>query len=116
MHRIGRTGRAHAIGDAISFVTHEDVRAISRSLQRFLGRGIPRKKLEGLIVAAQAPRESSRPAVPEAAVVRTAAAATTSVRSSKPADGATRADLIIRFSLFAIRYSQFGTESVFVDA
>ncbi|HSH94628.1 MAG TPA: DEAD/DEAH box helicase, partial [Roseimicrobium sp.] len=24
VHRIGRTGRAHAVGDAISFVTHED--------------------------------------------------------------------------------------------
>jgi ATP-dependent RNA helicase RhlE len=63
VHRIGRTGRAHAIGDAISFVTHEDQGNL-RSLERFLGRGIPRKKLEGLIVAAQAPRESSRADLP----------------------------------------------------
>ena len=47
VHRIGRTGRAQAIGDAISFVTHEDRRQLRR-LERFLGRGITRKKLEGL--------------------------------------------------------------------
>ncbi|MSR66910.1 MAG: DEAD/DEAH box helicase [Pedosphaera sp.] len=46
VHRIGRTGRANAIGDAISFVTpenHSDLRA----LERFIGRGIVRKKAEG---------------------------------------------------------------------
>ena len=47
VHRIGRTGRAHAIGDAISFVTHDDQDTL-RKLERFLGRGITRKKLEGL--------------------------------------------------------------------
>ena len=47
VHRIGRTGRAHAIGDAISFVTHEDHDNLRR-LEKFLGRGITRKKLEGL--------------------------------------------------------------------
>ncbi len=47
VHRIGRTGRAQAIGDAISFVTHEDPDNLRR-LERFLGRGITRKKLEGL--------------------------------------------------------------------
>ncbi|VVM06993.1 ATP-dependent RNA helicase RhlE [Methylacidimicrobium tartarophylax] len=46
VHRIGRTGRAQAIGDAISFVTPED-RGPLRSLERFLGRGIPRKQAEG---------------------------------------------------------------------
>jgi ATP-dependent RNA helicase RhlE len=62
VHRIGRTGRAQAIGDAISFVTHEDADNLRR-LERFLGRGITRKKLEGHVAAApqtpkaQAPRE-----------------------------------------------------------
>jgi len=46
VHRIGRTGRAHAVGDAISFVTPEDHSAL-RSLERFIGRGIVRKRSEG---------------------------------------------------------------------
>ncbi len=46
VHRIGRTGRAQAIGDAISFVTPED-HAELRSLERFIGRGLVRKQAEG---------------------------------------------------------------------
>ena len=46
VHRIGRTGRAHAVGDAISFITPEDHGPL-RSLERFIGRGIVRKKAEG---------------------------------------------------------------------
>jgi ATP-dependent RNA helicase RhlE len=46
VHRIGRTGRAHAVGDAISFVSPED-RSALRSLERFIGRGIVRKNVEG---------------------------------------------------------------------
>ena len=46
VHRIGRTGRAHEVGDAISFVTPDDVGAL-RSLERFIGRGIVRKRAEG---------------------------------------------------------------------
>jgi ATP-dependent RNA helicase RhlE len=53
VHRIGRTGRAHAVGDAISFVTPEDHGAL-RSLERFIGRGIVRKKAEGFNSAADA--------------------------------------------------------------
>jgi ATP-dependent RNA helicase RhlE len=44
VHRIGRTGRNQAIGDAISFVTHEDADSLKK-LERFLGRGITRKQL-----------------------------------------------------------------------
>ena len=55
VHRIGRTGRAQAIGDAISFVTHEDADSLRR-LERFLGRGITRKKLEGYVRLAGAAR------------------------------------------------------------
>src|ERR1039458_6073141 len=54
VHRIGRTGRAHAVGDAISFVTPEDHSAL-RSLERFIGRGIVRKRAEGFNYAAGAP-------------------------------------------------------------
>jgi ATP-dependent RNA helicase RhlE len=54
VHRIGRTGRAHAVGDAISFVTPEDHSAL-RSLERFLGRGIVRKRSEDFNYTASAP-------------------------------------------------------------
>src|SRR4029077_2420356 len=54
VHRIGRTGRAHAIGDAISFITPEDQGPL-RSLERFIGRGIVRKRAEGFDYNAAAP-------------------------------------------------------------
>jgi ATP-dependent RNA helicase RhlE len=54
VHRIGRTGRAHAIGDAISFITPED-RGGLHSLERFIGRGIVRKKAEGFDYEAAGP-------------------------------------------------------------
>src|SRR3954452_20476722 len=54
VHRIGRTGRAHAVGDAISFVTPEDQSQL-RSLEKFIGRGIVRKKAEGFDYNAAAP-------------------------------------------------------------
>src|SRR5438874_8137328 len=54
VHRIGRTGRAHAVGDAISFVTSEDHGTL-RSLERFIGRGIVRKRAEGFDYNAPAP-------------------------------------------------------------
>ena len=68
VHRIGRTGRAHAVGDAISFVTPEDHSAL-RSLERFIGRGIVRKRAEGFNYTAGAPAgaprgQRERPAVP----------------------------------------------------
>ena len=57
VHRIGRTGRAHAVGDAISFVTPEDQGPL-RALERFIGRGIVRKRAEGFDYdAAPLPRE-----------------------------------------------------------
>jgi ATP-dependent RNA helicase RhlE len=55
VHRIGRTGRAQAIGDAISFVTYDDADSLKK-LEKFLGRGITRKKLEGVVAAAEKPR------------------------------------------------------------
>jgi ATP-dependent RNA helicase RhlE len=54
VHRIGRTGRANAVGDAISFVTNEDHGEL-RALERFIGRGIVRKKAEGFNYTAAAP-------------------------------------------------------------
>jgi len=46
VHRIGRTGRAQASGDAFTLVTEEDVRD-ARSIERFINATIERKKLEG---------------------------------------------------------------------
>ncbi|HSY19943.1 MAG TPA: DEAD/DEAH box helicase [Candidatus Acidoferrales bacterium] len=54
IHRIGRTGRANQIGDAISFVTPEDYGEL-RALERFIGRGIVRKKAEGFNYTAAIP-------------------------------------------------------------
>ena len=64
VHRIGRTGRAHAVGDAISFITGEDRKGL-QDLEKFIGRGILRKQVEGLVtpIAQQpaGPRQPSRP-------------------------------------------------------
>ena len=46
VHRIGRTGRAHNTGDAFTLVTEDDVRD-ARSIERFIGATIERKKIEG---------------------------------------------------------------------
>jgi ATP-dependent RNA helicase RhlE len=46
VHRIGRTGRAQAQGDAFTLVTEEDVRD-ARSIERYIGANIERKKVEG---------------------------------------------------------------------
>ena len=59
VHRIGRTGRALAIGDAISFITPEDQGPL-RSLERFIGRGIVRKRAEGFDYEAAAPPREDR--------------------------------------------------------
>jgi ATP-dependent RNA helicase RhlE len=59
VHRIGRTGRAHAVGDAISFITPEDQGPL-RSLERFIGRGIVRKKAEGFDYNEAAPPRDER--------------------------------------------------------
>src|SRR3954449_3871087 len=54
VHRIGRTGRAHAVGDAISFVSPDELNSL-RSLEKFIGRGIVRKRAEGFDYTAAAP-------------------------------------------------------------
>ncbi len=46
VHRIGRTGRANKTGDAFTLVTEEDVRD-ARSIERYMGVGVERKKIEG---------------------------------------------------------------------
>jgi len=65
VHRIGRTGRAQAVGEAISFLAPDD-HAHLRTLERFLRRGILRRKIEGFTEPANtaAPRDSSAPPPP----------------------------------------------------
>jgi ATP-dependent RNA helicase RhlE len=46
VHRIGRTGRAQNTGDAFTLVTEEDVRD-ARSIERYMGVEVERKKIEG---------------------------------------------------------------------
>ena len=65
VHRIGRTGRAQAIGDAISFVTYDDQDSLKK-LERFLGRGITRKKLEGVEASAAVARQPDHGRAPPA--------------------------------------------------
>jgi ATP-dependent RNA helicase RhlE len=60
VHRIGRTGRAQAIGDAISFITPDD-QAPLRALERFIGRGLVRKKAEGFDYNAEPPPRAAEP-------------------------------------------------------
>ena len=82
VHRIGRTGRAHAVGDAISFVTNEDHGEL-RALERFIGRGIVRKKAEGFNYTAAAP--AYNPAEEERHHSTTAAAAWTASAAPRTA-------------------------------
>ncbi|WP_043586984.1 DEAD/DEAH box helicase [Geminisphaera colitermitum] len=46
VHRIGRTGRANASGDAFTLVTEDDVRD-ARSIERYINAEIERKKIDG---------------------------------------------------------------------
>jgi len=46
VHRIGRTGRAQNTGDAFTLVTEDDVRD-ARSIERYMGVAVERKKVEG---------------------------------------------------------------------
>ncbi|MGZ5445157.1 MAG: DEAD/DEAH box helicase [Thermoanaerobaculia bacterium] len=61
VHRIGRTGRADAIGDAISFVTPDDEPYV-RDLERMTKKTIARKRVEGFDYSeAYAPSHQPRP-------------------------------------------------------
>jgi ATP-dependent RNA helicase RhlE len=55
VHRIGRTGRAQAVGDAFTLVTPENAGDV-RDIERFIGQKIPEWRLEGFAYKAFAPR------------------------------------------------------------
>jgi len=46
VHRIGRTGRALQVGDAVTIFTAEEIDHV-RSIERFIGTTIKRVKLDG---------------------------------------------------------------------
>lgn len=55
VHRIGRTGRAQAVGDAFTLVTPENESDV-RDIERFIGQKIPELKLEGFDYKPMSPR------------------------------------------------------------
>jgi len=63
VHRIGRTGRAQAVGDAFTLVTPEDTQSV-RDIQRFIGQKIPDLKLGGFPYRAFAASASDIPGKP----------------------------------------------------
>ena len=71
VHRIGRTGRALRTGDAFTLVTEDDVRD-ARSIERFIGAPIERKKIEGFpyIYSALFDEKSMAEAAPKASTSR----------------------------------------------
>jgi ATP-dependent RNA helicase RhlE len=71
VHRIGRTGRAQAVGDALSFATPEDHSAL-RALERFIGRGLVRKRADGFDYHAASVRTAGMPHAGKAAPPRPA--------------------------------------------
>jgi len=51
VHRIGRTGRAQATGDAFTLVTHEEMKKLA-AIERFIGQKIERLHIEGFATPA----------------------------------------------------------------
>jgi len=71
VHRIGRTGRAHHTGEAFTLVTEDDVRD-ARSIERFIGATVERKKVEGFpyVYSALFDQKVLDEAVPKASISR----------------------------------------------
>jgi ATP-dependent RNA helicase RhlE len=65
VHRIGRTGRATALGDAITFVSYDEQKYL-RKIENFIGRELESEKCEGFAYAKSdslqpKPAEKSKP-------------------------------------------------------
>jgi superfamily II DNA/RNA helicase len=71
VHRIGRTGRAGANGEAISFVSRDDFRSLCY-IEKKLGEVITRKSIEGFEPRAEIPKSDLnwKPKSPQAKVRR----------------------------------------------
>jgi len=64
IHRIGRTGRAEATGDAFTIMTAEDASHVF-AIERFISQKIPRVKLENFDYRYTALFEESKPGAPK---------------------------------------------------
>jgi ATP-dependent RNA helicase RhlE len=62
IHRIGRTGRAGATGDAITFVARDDQQHL-RKIEQFIGRKLPLKAYPGFTAAPSQPSSPQAPPV-----------------------------------------------------
>ena len=69
IHRIGRTARAEATGDAFTFVSHEE-EGLVRDIERVLGRRIERRKLKDFDYAAKATEALEIPLAERIAAIR----------------------------------------------
>jgi ATP-dependent RNA helicase RhlE len=58
IHRIGRTGRAEATGDALSLVSREDLGTL-RDIERILGKPIERREMPDFDYSQAAPPRSA---------------------------------------------------------
>ena len=69
IHRIGRTGRMAAKGDAYTLMVAEDVRHVN-AIERFISQKIPRVKLENFDYRYTALFEEGKPGQPQGGVSR----------------------------------------------
>jgi ATP-dependent RNA helicase RhlE len=69
IHRIGRTGRMEASGDAFTLMVAEDLRHV-RAIERFISRSIPRVKLDDFDYRYTALFEADKPGQPQGSVPR----------------------------------------------
>jgi ATP-dependent RNA helicase RhlE len=69
IHRVGRTARAEAIGDAVTFVSREE-ESDFRSIERAVGRQIPRVTLPGFDYTARAAERLEVPLAQRIAEIR----------------------------------------------
>jgi ATP-dependent RNA helicase RhlE len=70
VHRVGRTGRANATGDACTFVSPDEERTL-RSIEQTLGRRLPRQKISGFDYEKKASERFEVPLAERIATFRT---------------------------------------------
>jgi ATP-dependent RNA helicase RhlE len=63
VHRIGRTGRASATGDAFTLVTPDDAKKVA-AIERFIGQKIPELTIEGFVTVSRQEEKRQRPPEP----------------------------------------------------
>ena len=82
VHRVGRTGRANATGDACTFVSPDEERTL-RSIEQSLGRRLPRQKIPGFDYEKKALERFEVPLAERMAALRTRRAGERTRRNEK---------------------------------